>query len=394
MESIVLKVVIERRGACYNICARSGNKDREAEVDPLPATFQNHLYALQDAILRSPIMRRSEVQALYVTGNQARPRQHTNAQHAENIMIQEIGSQLFDFIFQKSIRELYNDRYKAARKRKKPLLIRLTIRDPDLSYAPWETLYDKDNHFHLTASSETPFTRAIMPDEDDELTLRAGAPVRILGMAARAKTLGGIALDAIDVDAEQLAITKALEKLQTQKKVKLSWIPSAQVRDLSRALGRGDEGKSWDIFHFIGHGGHDGDRGYLVIQENGGPGGAKLYSENLRLLLIHPGRTPNLVILNSCSGATGQPGELFSSTAVDLIEGGIPAVIAMQFEISDAMGVAFSESFYTHLTDNYSIQGALTRTRAELKADGSGEWISPVLYMRTADGTIFKDTGE
>jgi CHAT domain-containing protein len=131
--------------------------------------------------------------------------------------------------------------------------------------------------------------------------------------------------------------------------------------------------------------------GYIVVQEEGGSKGARLYAEDLRNFLIQPGRTPSLVVLNSCSGAQAQPGELFSSTAADLIQGGVPAVVAMQFEISDNMGIAFSDAFYTYLADNVPIERAMAHTRADLKASGFGEWISPVLFMRTADGELFSD---
>jgi hypothetical protein len=68
-------------------------------------------------------------------------------------------------------------------------------------------------------------------------------------------------------------------------------------------------------------------------------------------------------------------------------------VIAMQFEISDNMGVAFAETFYTYLVERIPLQAALAHTRAELKARQFGEWISPVLYMRGLDGEIFVDGG-
>ena len=84
---------------------------------------------------------------------------------------------------------------------------------------------------------------------------------------------------------------------------------------------------------------------------------------------------------------------MFSSVAADLIRGGVPAVIAMQFEISDNMAIAFSNALYAYLLDNLPIQSALAHTRLELKANHYGEWISPVLYMRGLNGEIFTDTG-
>jgi CHAT domain-containing protein len=307
-------------------------------------------------------------------------------------IIQEIGSQLFSFIFQRGVLGLYDECYKAAKDSDTPLCIKLQVNHPGLSYVPWETLYDATNRFYISTNHFTPFARSVR-DQEDNKALAAGRPIRILGMAVRVKTLNGLPIDEIDVDGEQVQIRRALGDVNDEKRVKLTWIPSARPRDLNRGLMRGDEGKRWDIFHFIGHGGYDEERGmgFIVVQEEGGSKGARLFTDNLKAFLIQPGRTPKLVVLNSCSGARAQPGDLFSSTAVELIRGGIPAVVAMQFEISDEMGVAFSESFYANLGAGLPIHRALVSTRAELRAGGYSEWIAPVLYMRTTDGELFKE---
>jgi CHAT domain len=406
-EREVLTVVIEESGFHCRVCSWwSDTQQREIEVDMLPANLRQSILLLQEAILRSPGARRadvpirkrdSSVQRQVSPDAKATPLLRdtttTFTTGADERMVQEIGSQLFEFIFQRGVLELYRECYRNAKEvLDRPLLIRLCIKHPELSWVPWETLYDKSNGFYVTTSQYTPFSRSINADVDHR-SITSGRPIRILGMAARVKTLNGIALDSIEVDAEQVTIKKALGRLDDGQKIKLCWIPSAKARDLNRRLSAGDDGKRWDIFHFIGHGGHDNNRGmgYIVVQEDGGSKGARLYAQDLRNFLIQPGRTPSLVVLNSCSGAQAQPGELFSSTAADLIHGGVPAVIAMQFEISDNMGIAFSDAFYTYLADNVPIEQAMAHTRADLKASGFGEWISPVLFMRTADGGFFMD---
>ena len=121
--------------------------------------------------------------------------------------------------------------------------------------------------------------------------------------------------------------------------------------------------------------------GSIVVQEEGGSKGAALYADDLKAFVCQPGKTPGLVVLNSCSGAQAEPGMLFSSVAEELIRGGVPAVVAMQFEISDNMGIAFSNTFYSYLIENnLSIQAALAHTRRELKARNYGEWISPGVF--------------
>jgi hypothetical protein len=404
-EGAVLKLTIEESGDRCRVVAEFDSAEREIEVEMLPNSFRENLVPLQDAILQSPAARSAQVSfprkentAAPVPANPAAPALReaaaTLSAGSDERMVQEIGSQLFDFIFQRKVLELYAECYAIAKKTQHPLSIRLHVKHPKLSYVPWETLYDKANHFYVATSQDTPFIRAVSNEEDDR-SLSGSRPIRILGMAARAKLLNGIVLDVIEVDAEQVAIKKALGDLDDGKRVKLSWIPSAKARDLNRRFLKGDEGKRWDIFHFIGHGGHDPDRhkGFIVVQEDGGSRGARLYADSLRDFLTQPGQIPSLVVLNSCSGAQSEPGVLFSSTAVELIEGGVPAVIAMQFEISDNMGIAFSDTFYTYLAENVSIQKALTHTRAELKARHFGEWISPVLYMRGVNGELFRDAG-
>jgi hypothetical protein len=406
MPAEVLKLTIEESGDRCRIVAEFNSSDREIEVDMLPKNFRESLLPLQEAILHSPAARsaqtplrpRNENIAVPVLVDDSRPALRdvggTLTGGSDERMVQEIGSHLFDFIFQRKVLDLYTECYAGRRKLQQPLSIRLHVKHPGLSYVPWETLYDKTNRFYVTTSQHTPFARAV-DDDDDNSSLGGGRPIRILGMAARAKVLNGITLDLIEVDAEQVAIKKALGELDDGQRVKLSWIPSAKARDLNRRFLKGDEGKRWDIFHFIGHGGHDPQRkmGFIVVQEDGGSRGARLYADDLKAFLTQPGRTPSLVVLNSCSGAQAEPGSLFSSTAAELIQGGVPAVIAMQFEISDNMGIAFSDAFYTYLADNIPIQAALTHTRAELKARHFGEWISPVLYMRGLNGEIFINTG-
>nr|WP_249153944.1 CHAT domain-containing protein [Bradyrhizobium diazoefficiens] len=399
---VVFNLTIEDCGEDYcRIVAEYNSSSREIEVEKLKPSFRQNLRPLQEAILQSSAARSAEVVLRRRApdtangGDEPRPAIRDAAgvlaAGSDERIVQEVGSQLFDFIFQRKILELYQECFQAARRDDEPFLIRLRVSDPALAYVPWETMYDRKNRFYVTTSQSTPFTRAV-DDYGEDRRMCAARPIRMLGMAARVKVLNGFPLDEIEVDAEQVAIKKALNELNDGKRLKLSWIPSAKARDLNRRFLRGDDGKRWDLFHFIGHGGHDPDRqmGFIVVQEEGGSSGTRLYADALRVFLTQPGQTPSLVVLNSCSGAQAD-GSLFSSTAAELIQGGVPAVIAMQFEISDNMGLVFADTFYTYLADNVSIQAALAHTRAELKARQFAEWISPVLYMRGLDGEIFVD---
>ncbi len=382
----VLSIIIEPSGKSPSTCriqAQVGLDKRQLEAEILPPRFRQDVGQLQQAILQSGATRAGASTLI----GRAAAKLTTGA---DEKILHEIGRQLFEFVFRDMIRDLYNENRKEARSAEQPLFIKLHIKHPELSYLPWETIYDEANRKYLCTDSFTPLAR-LAGDEQDSVVVSPVRPIRILGMAARVKSLEGTPAEDIDVDAERTIMGKAL--LEVGDRVKVCWTPSARVRDLGRSLARGDQGVRWDVFHFIGHGGFDEERGtgFIVVQEEGGVRGMRLYSENLCNLLVQPQKTPKLVVLNSCSGAQFQPGDLFASVAADLIRVGIPAVVAMQFEITDQMGIDFSDAFYAYLAYGKSIQEALAMTRAELRASGCSEWISPVLYMRDREGNLFSE---
>src|SRR5207237_112967 len=66
---------------------------------------------------------------------------------------------------------------------------------------------------------------------------------------------------------------------------------------------------------------------------------------------------------------------------------GIPAVIAMQFEITDKAAILLAKEFYDALADGYPVDGALAEARKSIfTAENDIEWGTPVLYLRSVDG--------
>jgi hypothetical protein len=106
--------------------------------------------------------------------------------------------------------------------------------------------------------------------------------------------------------------------------------------------------------------------------------------------LLHDEDTLRLAVLNACEGARAARTDPFAGTAQCLIQQGIPAVIAMQFEISDEAAITLTREFFGALADDYPVDAALAEARKALFTEGSGvEWGTPVLYMRAPDGRIF-----
>ena len=110
---------------------------------------------------------------------------------------------------------------------------------------------------------------------------------------------------------------------------------------------------------------------------------------------------PRLVVLNSCSGAAAGVSDLFSGTAAALVRGGVSAVAAMQYEISDGAAVAFARGFYAAIARGRGVDDAVSSGRVAILGTGDRtlEWVTPVLYLRGHDTRLFtlpapaQDTG-
>ena len=97
-----------------------------------------------------------------------------------------------------------------------------------------------------------------------------------------------------------------------------------------------------------------------------------------------------LAVLNACEGARSSVEDPFSGVATSLIEREIPAVIGMQFEITDRSAIVFASEFYAALADGYPVDSAMAEARKAIFADENDvEWATPVLFMRVQDGLLF-----
>jgi len=148
----------------------------------------------------------------------------------------------------------------------------------------------------------------------------------------------------------------------------------------------------WHVLHFIGHGDFDPewDEGVLALTREDGR--ADLVAAHRLVDLLRQARPmPRLVVLNSCSGAAAGVSDLFSGTAAALVRGGVSAVAAMQYEISDPAAVAFARGFYTAIARGRGVDDAVSSGRVAILglSDRTLEWVIPVLYLRGHDTRLF-----
>ena len=149
----------------------------------------------------------------------------------------------------------------------------------------------------------------------------------------------------------------------------------------------------YHIFHFIGHGGFDQrtQDGVLLLEDENGRGRA-ICGQVLGALL-HDEEHLRLVVLNACEGARTGLADPFAGVAQSLVQQGLPAVIAMQFEITDQAAITFSRDFYASVADGLPLDAAIAEARKGIYASGNDvEWGTPVLFLRVPDGQVFSIT--
>jgi formylglycine-generating enzyme required for sulfatase activity len=284
--------------------------------------------------------------------------------------LQEIGSRLFQSVFRGDIEVSWRSRLKDAEAAERGLRLRLRLDSPELWDWPWEYLYDPKREF-LALSPDTPIVRYIeMPEETRPL--RVAPPLRLLLVTASPRGFAGL-----DVEQELAGLESALAPLRKIRRIEV-----VSLRGASRASLRENLRQTCHVLHFIGH----GEGGALLLESPGG-GADRVTGEELSLILRVQPRL-RLVLLNACEGARGDSSSPFASVAQALVKARIPAVVAMQFAISDRAALSFSRYFYDAIAAREPVDRAISEARHAMAVEQISEWGTPVLAMRS-DGDLF-----
>ena len=292
--------------------------------------------------------------------------------------LRRVGEALFETVFQAPTRALFlssRDDVEGAGGR---LRIALRLRPPELAALPWELLYSGHNGGYLCRRS--PMVRYVDVAEPVR-PMTMIPPLRVLGMTA----LPGD-LTALDASAEKRRLQQMLAPQQERGLVAVDWVPGQSWAAAQEALYAGCQ-----VFHFIGHGGFDPVQGEGVIAFADERGRRQLVAASaLADLLSLADPMPQLVVLNSCQTAAGVGADMFSSTAATLLRT-VPAVVAMQFAVTDDAAAVFSRAFYQALVRGRAIDEAVRAGRIALTGWNTAtmEWVTPVLYLRSRDVRLF-----
>ena len=342
--------------------------DREYEVtaaiDGGPTTTSTFTIPMSDEALQEAIRNLSETRSALTEPVTRKVTPVTQP----GVTAQEFGMTLADALITGDVAAMFDEARSQGAVR-----VRLKMtNEPELLRIPWEFL--RRNGKDLASQRDSTLVRELATAEPARPHLVEGK-IRMLGVIANP-------MGDLDVAGEKRACDEALEKCKDQ--VELEWLENCTFKSLQRKLQ-----DPFHILHFVGHGAFtaEGESILLLSDENGQ---RKEVPADTIAQLIGRQNSLQLVVFNSCDGARTKLDDPFASIATMLVQQGKSAVIAMQFEITDAAAKAFAEELYFCLIDrHYPIDAAVAEARIAMLDINQIEFATPVLFLRAGFVDLF-----
>jgi hypothetical protein len=272
--------------------------------------------------------------------------------------------------------------------------LRIDASAPELHAIPWELLRDPGDGApqDLAAMAATPFSR-YMAGRQQPGSPVLKRPVRVLVAIAAPDNLGKFQLEPIDPDVEWALLQGAAAE---QADIELTRLEQpCTLSALEEALKKG-----YHVLHFVGHGAFVNDQATLfmadkenqVVRESGEKVAGMLTRQMSDADLSNDERL-RLVFLSSCQTATRSPADAFRGLAPQLVEAGVPAVVAMQDLVPIDTARQFSATFYKELMGHGMVDLASNEARSAVLTAGLPGAAIPVLFSRLRSSQLLGKRG-
>ena len=301
-------------------------------------------------------------------------------QQADKDLQKDLGNELYQALFPNQINARFHATMAGAQANEESVRLRLIFESPELAALPWEFLYDEGTNTFLGNNTQTVLSRYIDVPWQKRDIKAASLPLKVLLVIASPTNLA-----TLDATVEEKLIREALAKYIEAGQVELDVLHKATRRNIQQKLRE----KPYNIFHLIGNGIFENNKGYISLEDENGK--ARNMDDESFANFFLGNNNLGLVILNSCQGATVSSNQAFAGTAPNLVRRGIPAVVAMQYSIWDRTAKLFADEFYRTLAVGYPVDTAIQTTRNAISMEvglDQRDFATPVLYMRAKDGII------
>jgi hypothetical protein len=264
------------------------------------------------------------------------------------------------------------------------LRLRLAIdtRAEPLHGLRWETLRDPAADTPLTTRSDLLFSRYLSNPNVRPSTAPAREEVRALIVVASPVDLESWDLAPIDTEGEVADATRALGSVYVDTLTGAA----ATLERIVEKLGEG-----FDVLYLVCHGALRGGRPLLWLDDGEGCS-ARISADDFARSFDEMPARPRLVVLASCQsagtgGARTRDGGALAALGPRLAHAGVPAVLAMQGNITVETARAFMPKFFAELMQDGQVDRAMTAARTAVK--NAPDWWAPALFLRLESGRIW-----
>jgi hypothetical protein len=318
-------------------------------------------------------------------------------------LMQQLGVSLWQWLFDGPIQGSFNQSQGIAIGQRRPLRLRLEIRDPDLIPLPWEIMQPQPGRQPISVSNQHQqvlFSRTTS-DVDSLPLQRTEQSLRVLLVLGNPEAPSDSPAPSgtkhrLDLEQEAASLSRLLESAGESDSYSNVVTPAAcQVKTLieptpAELISHLETG-AYNVLFYSGHGVPAPDGGLLFLRSDAEINGTELAQVLVRYQV-------KLAVFNACWGA--QPdrrdGQLIprSSLAEVLIHHGVPAVLGMRDSITDQEAISFIQVFAQQLARRVPIDEAVAVARQNLLTlyrFNQAAWTLPVLYMHPEfDGELIK----
>ena len=307
-------------------------------------------------------------------------------------LLAEIGSRLFSELVRDQVRDLWAQA-RADLDDGGRLRLRLVLHPPAVAALPWETLHDplRNQSFASDTNISLVRTQNLVSYVARPRALEAALPLKVLLVTVATGIPGATTQQG--PDRGELGHNLAAHMENEQVRTAIEKLPSARV-ELDHLDGRVTIQQVRerlattrpDILHYVGHGNEDG----LLLWADDAP--ALVSAASLRTVM-QQAESVKLVFLNACLAGQVDSTRPFAGIAHQLLQSGLPAVIAMRYEIIDRSAVQFAAGVYDALVAGQGrgqIDAAVTLARNNLYINDPNrvDYATPILWLNSEDGRL------
>lgn len=297
------------------------------------------------------------------------------------------GALLWESLVPAEISQFLDEALERARADDATLRIQLTFSNQarHLASLPWEYLYRPDEEtrdgFFLATTRDLVLSRYLPLKYDRENLAAKEAPLRLLVAISTPVDLGPV------ITGKPL---EAIQRLQAALGAQITVLEKPTVYSLIEAI----ENTCPHVVHMMGHGRFDRERaaGAVALHDDDLEQARWVEDGMFAEMVTETQVIPRLFVLHLCDGAAVDFDESFAGVAPQLVRSKIPAVVAMQYRITNKAAVTFIDSFYRSLAGGSPIDIAVQRARFRLRIGDPDAGVRdagiPVLYLRSRDGVL------